>query len=49
MERFSYKCTKFRKTASVGDAMLVTRLGVTLYRAGQTVDVELLRPLEDIR
>ena len=32
-----------------GDAMLVTRLGVTLYRAGQTVDVELLRPLEDIR
>ena len=37
------------KPSLSGDAMLVTRLGVTLYRAGQTVDVELLRPLEDIR
>ena len=32
-----------------GDAMLITAPGVTMYRAGETVDVELLRPLTDIR
>lgn len=32
-----------------GDAMLITAPGVTMYRAGETVEVELLRPLSDIR